>query len=67
MKPYQKNYAPKSRQEVAGGNDHCWISEMQKWPSDKRKYDENFERIFGSEEERIERNKKAFQRGSGLN
>ena len=62
MKPYQKNYAPKSRQEVAGGNDHCWIPEMQKWPEDKKKYDENFERIFGSEEERKERNKSLFQK-----
>ncbi len=47
MKPYRKNYAPKSRQEVAGGNDHCWIPEMQKPPTDRKKYERNYERIFG--------------------
>jgi len=51
MKPYQKNYAPKSRQEVAGGNDHCWIPEMQKKMTKKEKeiYDKNYVRIFGHE------------------
>ena len=49
MKPYRKNYAPKNRQEVAGGNDHCWIPERQKWPKEKKKYDENYVRIFGHE------------------
>ncbi len=46
---YRKNYAPKNRQEVAGANDHCWISEMQKHQSrkEKKKYDENYIRIFG--------------------
>ena len=47
MKPYRKNYAPKSRQEVAGGNDHLWISEPQKPPTDRKKYERNYERIFG--------------------
>ena len=47
MKPYKKNYAPKSRQEVAGANDHLWIPEAMKWPTDKAKYDRNYERIFG--------------------
>ena len=58
MKPYQKNFKPKNRQAVAGANDNCWIPEMQIWPENKKKYDENFERIFGSEEERIKRNKR---------
>lgn len=44
---YKKNYAPKSRQEVAGANDHLWIPEMQKWPADRKKYNENYNRIFG--------------------
>ena len=49
MKPYQKNYAPKNRQAVAGGNDHCWIPEMQKKMTRKEKdtYDKNYKRIFG--------------------
>ena len=47
MKPYRKNYAPKNRQEVAGGNDYCWIPEMQKPPTDRKKYERNYERIFG--------------------
>ncbi len=47
MKPYTKNYAPKSRQEVAGGNDHLWIHEAQKWPANKAKFDESIERAFG--------------------
>ena len=47
MKPYRKNYAPKSRQEVAGGNDGCWIPEMQKPPIDRKKYERNYVRIFG--------------------
>jgi hypothetical protein len=44
---YKKNYKPKNRQEVAGANDHLWIAEMQKPPADKKKYDENYRRIFG--------------------
>jgi len=32
---------------VAGANDHLWIPEMQIWPSDKKKFDENWDRIFG--------------------
>lgn len=60
MRPYRKNYAPKSREEVAGANDHLWIPDMQKWPEDKKKFDENWERIFGTEEERIKRNKRLF-------
>ncbi len=47
MKPYQKNYAPKSRQEVAGANEHLWIAEAQKYPANKKKCDENYMRIFG--------------------
>ncbi len=43
---YRKNYAPKNRQEVAGGNDHCQIPEPQKWPVNKKQYDENYEKIF---------------------
>ncbi len=46
MKPYRKNYAPKNRAEVAGANDHLWIHEAQKWPTDKARYDRNYERIF---------------------
>lgn len=51
MKPYRKNYAPKSRQEVAGGNDGCWIPEMQKHQSRevKKRYDKSYVRIFGHE------------------
>ncbi len=46
---YKKNYAPKNRQEVAGGNDNCWIPEMQKYQSrkEKKRFDENYEKIFG--------------------
>ncbi len=44
---YRKNFKPKNRQAVAGGNDHCWIPEMQKPPIDKKRYDENYKRIFG--------------------
>ena len=49
MKPYRKNYAPKSRQEVAGANDHCWIPEMQKRMSKegKKNYDINYRNCFG--------------------
>ncbi len=47
MKSYRKNYAPKSRQEVAGGNDHCWIPEAMKQPTDRAKFDRNCERAFG--------------------
>lgn len=49
MRPYQKNYKPKSRQEVAGGNDHLWIAEAQKkmTKEEKKKYDESYIRIFG--------------------
>lgn len=47
MRSYKKNYAPKSRAEVAGGNDHCWIAEVQKWPADKAKFDESIESAFG--------------------
>ncbi|KKL90787.1 hypothetical protein LCGC14_1901170 [marine sediment metagenome] len=47
MKPYRKNYAPKSRQEVAGANDHLWINEPQKPPIDRRKYESEYKRIFG--------------------
>ena len=47
MKPYRKDYAPQSRQEVAGGNNHCWIAEMQNPPADRKKYERNYERIFG--------------------
>lgn len=43
---YQKNYAPKSREEVAGANDHLWIPEMQK-PATKKYYQE-YSRIFGA-------------------
>lgn len=43
---YQKNYAPKSRAEVAGANDHLWIPEAMKWPTDKAKYDREYDRIF---------------------
>ncbi|KKN47750.1 hypothetical protein LCGC14_0659840 [marine sediment metagenome] len=51
MRPYRKNFKPKNRQEVAGGNDHCWIPETQKYGSkeDKKKYDESYVRIFGHE------------------
>jgi len=51
MKPYRKNYAPKSRAEVAGANDHLWIPEMQKRQSkeEKARYDKNYVRIFGHE------------------
>jgi len=51
MKPYRKNYAPKSRAEVAGGNDHCWIHEIQKrmTKEGKKKYDKSYVRIFGHE------------------
>ena len=46
---YRKNYAPKSRKEVAGANDHLWISEMQKkmTKEEKERYDESYVRIFG--------------------
>ena len=44
---YEKKYAPKSRQEVAGANDHLWIAEAQKPPTDRKKYEENDKRIFG--------------------
>ena len=47
MKPYRKNYTPKSRAEVAGANDHLWLHEAQKWPADKARFDESFERAFG--------------------
>ena len=47
MKPYKKNYAPKNRAEVAGGNDHCWISTAQIWPKDKKQYDKNYRKCFG--------------------
>lgn len=49
MKSYKKNYAPKNRQAVAGGNDHLWIPEMQKHQSkeEKKRYDKNYVRIFG--------------------
>ncbi len=47
MKPYQKNYAPKSRQEVAGANDHLWISNHRNKTVDKETYDRNYERAFG--------------------
>ena len=45
---YRKNFAPKSRAEVAGGNDHCCISEPQKRQSreEKKNYDEGYLRIF---------------------
>ena len=43
---YRKNYAPKNRQEVAGGNDHLWISEAQKQPLNRKKYEENYKKIF---------------------
>lgn len=48
MKPYRKNYAPKSRAEVAGANDHLWIPEMQKHQSreEKKRYDRNYEHVF---------------------
>ena len=46
---YRKNYAPKNRQEVAGANDHLWISEMQKKMTreEKKRYDKSYVRIFG--------------------
>lgn len=49
MKPYRKNYAPKSRQEVAGGNEGCWIPEMQKrmTKEGKKNYDKNYVIVFG--------------------
>ena len=43
---YRKNYAPKSRGEVAGANDHCWIAEPQKPPTDRKRYEENYKKIF---------------------
>ncbi len=46
---YKKNYAPKNRQEVAGANDHLWIPEAQKQPADRKKYEENYVKIFGHE------------------
>ncbi len=51
MRPYQKNFAPKDRQAVAGGNDHCWISTVQKkmTKEEKKKYDESYVRIFKHE------------------
>lgn len=45
---YKKSYAPKSKAEVAGANDHLW-ADKQKWPADKTKYDRNYIRIFGHE------------------
>ncbi len=47
MKPYQKNYAPKNRAEVAGANDHCWISDHRNRTVDKKKYDKNYRKVFG--------------------
>ncbi len=47
MMSYRKNYAPKSRQEVAGGNDCCWIPEAQKWPANKARFDKSIEAAFG--------------------
>ncbi len=44
---YKKNFAPKNRQEVAGANDHLWIPEMSKPPTDRKKYERNYEKIFG--------------------
>ncbi len=44
---YQKNFKPKNRQAVAGANDHLWISEAMKQPTDRKKYEENYRRIFG--------------------
>ncbi len=45
---YKKNYAPKNRQQVAGGNEHLWIPEMQRKQNkeEKERYDENYVRIF---------------------
>ncbi len=42
---YKKNFAPRSRAEVAGANDHLWISEVQ-IPFTKRGRLE-YDRIFG--------------------
>ena len=53
MKPYKKNFAPKSRQEVAGANEHLWIAEAMKWPNDKARYDRNYDRIFRKKEHSI--------------
>ena len=46
---YKKNYAPKSRQEVAEANDGLWIHEPQKFQTreEKKEYDKNYRRIFG--------------------
>ncbi len=46
---YQKNFKPKNRQAVAGGNDHCWIPEMQKRQNkeEKERYDRNYRKIYG--------------------
>lgn len=44
---YKKNFAPKNREEVAGANDHLWISDHRNRTVDKKKYDRNYERIFG--------------------
>lgn len=43
---YKKSYAPKSKAEVAGANDHLW-ADKQKWPEDKRQYDINYKKAFG--------------------
>ena len=45
MKSYRKNYAPKSRQEVAGANDHLWIAEAQKPTTEE--YRKGYVRVFG--------------------
>lgn len=47
MRPYRKNYAPKSRAEVAGANDHLWIPKVvRETAEDREKYRRNYERIF---------------------
>lgn len=56
MKSYKKNYAPKCRQDVAGGNDACWIPEAQIWPINKKKFDESIESAFGKKKYWFERN-----------
>ncbi len=48
MKPYRKNYAPKSRQEVAGANEHRWIHKVvRETPDDRENYRKNYRRAFG--------------------
>lgn len=51
---YRKNYAPKNRQEVAGANDHLWIPEMQKPPTNRKIFEENYDRIFRKKHSTVE-------------